>query len=107
MAAEVDADTGSDFGKLYTSCYLMPTFIAHPTAFGLQVRLRSVDQNVYLKEESEHEASDSVMRGHGLVLRLLTLMNKCFELGLEVEENARWEAFPIIWGADARLDGTA
>jgi hypothetical protein len=107
MAAEVDAATGTDFAKLYTSCYLMPTFISHPTAFGLQVRLRSADQIVYLREESEHEATDSVMRGHGLVLRLLTLMNKCFELGLEVELNARWDAFPVIWGHAARLDGTA
>ena len=98
MAAKVDADTGTDLAKLYAFYYLVPTFHAHPTAFGLESRLQKTDAGWVYKELSEPEAHDTVMRGHVLILRLLALLNNYFRLGLDAEVNARREMFSKVWG---------
>jgi len=99
MAAKVDADAGTDLSKLYASCYLVPTFQSHPTAFGLQLRLRTTDAGLVYDEVSEGTAHEMVVRGHDLVLRLLTFLNNYFQLGLDAEVKARYEMFPKIWNA--------
>lgn len=57
-------------------------------------------------ELSEHEASDAVMRGHILVLRLFKLLNRYFELGLDAEVAARRDSFSKIWGFQDELSSS-
>jgi len=97
MAQKADAATGSRLANLYTTCFLVPTFFIHPTAFGLESRSGRVEDGVVFRDISEHEAHDATMRGHGLVLRLLKLLNSYFNLGLDTQLDARWSAFPQIW----------
>lgn len=97
MAEQVDAAIGSTLVKLYAPCYLMPTALMHPTSLGLEARLERNEGSFGYKDLPEDEANDSLMRAHGLVLRLFKLMNNYFNLGLDAEVSARWEAFPKIW----------
>jgi Family of unknown function (DUF5677) len=98
MAEQVDAATGSRLAKLYTTCYLMPTGLMHPTPFGLEMRLTRIeDDNPAFNELPESVGHDSLLRAHGLVLRLFSFVNGHFTLGLEEEVEARWAAFPKIW----------
>lgn len=97
MARRADAATGLRLANLYTTCFLVPTFFIHPTAFGLESRSGRVDDGMVFREISEHEAHDATMRGHGLVLRLLKHLNSYFNLGLDTQLDARWNAFPQIW----------
>ncbi|MFZ3256273.1 MAG: DUF5677 domain-containing protein, partial [Candidatus Acidiferrales bacterium] len=97
MAQKVDADSGSNLVPLYTTCFLVPTSFIHPTAFGLESRSGTIDDRLVFKDLSEPEAHDAVMRGHGLILRLLKQQNNYFQLGLDDELAVRWEAFPPIW----------
>jgi hypothetical protein len=97
MAQKVDADSGSNLAPLYTTCFLVPTSFIHPTAFGLESRSGTIDDGLVFKDLSEPEAHDAVMRGHGLILRLLKQQNNYFQLGLDDELSLRWEAFPPIW----------
>jgi len=98
MAAKVDAISGTDLAKLYASYYLMPTYHAHPTAYGLESRLQTTDDGLAFKELSEHEATDTVMRAHILILRLFKLFNGYFQLGLDGEVGVRRDSFAEIWG---------
>jgi len=97
MAQKVDADSGSNLASLYTTCFLVPTSFIHPTAFGLESRSGTIDDGLVFKDLSEPEAHDAVMRGHGLILRLLKQQNNYFQLGLDDKLAVRWEAFPPIW----------
>jgi hypothetical protein len=97
MAQQVDEATSSSLAKLYGPCYLMPTALMHPTAFGLEARLDRNEEGFGYKDLPEDEAHDALMRAHGLILRLFKLMNSYFSLGLDSELQARWNAFPIIW----------
>ena len=75
----------------------MPTALMHPTPFGLETRLENTEAGLVYKDLPEAEAHDSLMRAHGLVLRLFELTNTYFSLGLDAELSTRWEAFPKIW----------
>jgi hypothetical protein len=97
MAEQVDAATGNGLVNLYASCYLMPTALMHPTPFGLEARLENTEAGLVYKELPESEAQDSLMRAHGIVLRLFKLMNTYFNLGLDTALSARWDVFPTIW----------
>jgi hypothetical protein len=97
MAERVDDATGTSLVKLYAPCYLMPTALMHPTTLGLEARLERIEAGFGYKDLPEAEAHDSLMRAHGLVLRLFKLMNSYFNLGLDAEVSARWEAFPKVW----------
>lgn len=98
MTEQVDAATGTRLVKLYAPCYLMPTALMHPTPFGLEMRLlRTEDQQLIFNETPEAVAHDSLMRAHGLVLRLFRFVNEYFNLALDAEVEARWAAFPRIW----------
>ncbi len=97
MAEQVDGATGTSLAKLYAPCYLMPTALMHPTPFGLETRLENTEAGLVYKDLPEAEAHDSLMRAHGLVLRLFELTNTYFSLGLDAELSTRWEAFPKIW----------
>jgi hypothetical protein len=82
----------------YADCYLLPTFHSHATAFSLESRLRQTQSGGYsFQETSEEDAWKALLLGHNLILRLLTLQNSYFELGLDAEINARYEMFPKIW----------
>lgn len=98
MAEQVDAATGTRLGKLYATCYLMSTALMHPTPFGLETRLmRTENDELVFNEMPESVAHDSLLRAHGLVLRLFSFVNDYFHLGLDAEVEARWTAFPKIW----------
>jgi hypothetical protein len=98
MASKVDAENGTDLAKLYASYYLMPTFHSHPTAYGLESRLIKTDGGWAFKQLTEHEAQDTVLRGHILVLRLFKILNRYFQLGLNSEIAARRNGFLNAWG---------
>ncbi len=98
MAEQVDTATGTHLAKLYAACYLMPTALMHPTPFGLETRLTKTENgHPVFDEMPESVAHDSLLRGHGLVLRLLSFVNDYFKLDLDQEVEARWTAFPKIW----------
>jgi hypothetical protein len=97
MAEQADAGTGTHLANLYAACYLTPTNLMHPTAFGLEMRIENPEEGLFYKDLPEGEAHDSLMRAHGLVLRLFQLMNEYFNLRLDAEVTARWDAFPKIW----------
>lgn len=94
MAEKADPNLAT----LYASCSLLPTFHHHATAFGLESRLRQTQSGGYsFVETSEEEAWKALMLGHNLILRLLTIQNSYFELGLDAEINAHYEMFSRIW----------
>ena len=99
MSQQVDtAKRSKSLENLYAPCYLMPTALMHPTPVGLELRLEKTDEGFVYNDMPEAQAHDSLLRAHGLVLRLFKLMNEYFALGLNVELDARWAAFPKIWG---------
>lgn len=62
------------------------------------MRLTTIDDdNPAFNEMPESVAHDSLMRAHGLVLRLFSFVNDYFKVGLDKEVEARWTAFPRIW----------
>jgi hypothetical protein len=90
--------TDPQLAALYGSCYLEPTFHSHATAFGLARRLYRTEDGVNsFRETSEKEARTAVLLGHNLSLRLLSLQNEHFKLGLDVQVQARVDAFLTIW----------
>jgi len=99
MAQKVDANagSGSSLRKLYATCFLIPTSFIHPTALGLELRSGRVDDGLVFRDLAEPEANKAVLRGHGIVLRLLKLQNSYFKLGLDDELAERWKAFPVVW----------
>jgi Family of unknown function (DUF5677) len=97
-AEAVDKATGTDFVALYSFCYLVPTYHAHAKASGLQMRLEKTDTGWSDKNSSEREADGAVMRGHCLLLKMFKQQNAYFNLGLDGEVRARWDAFDAIWG---------
>ncbi len=97
-AEAVDKAAGTDFVALYAFCYLVPTYHAHAKASGLQMRLEMTDTGWSDKKSSENEAHAAVMRGHCLLLKLFKQRNEYFNLGLQDEIRARWDAFDAVWG---------
>lgn len=93
MAEKADPNLAA----LYATCSLMPTFHLHATAFGLESRLRKTQRGYSFVETSEEEAWQALMLGHNLILRLLTLQNSYFGLGLDSEINACIDMFSQIW----------
>lgn len=98
MAEEVDKVTGTSLSKMYAPCYLMPTFLMHPTGLGLESRLTGTPGVQTYEEMPEAMAHDGLLRAHGMALRVLKHMNSYFDLGLGEEIAARYAAFPEIWG---------
>lgn len=98
MAEQVDEITSTSLSKLYAPCYLSPTAMTHPTALGLELRLTKADGEHIYEEMPESMAHDSLLRAHGMALRVLKHVNNYFDLGLEKEIEARYGAFPNIWG---------
>jgi uncharacterized protein DUF5677 len=96
-AEAVDRATGTDFLALYAFCYLVPTYHIHAKASGLQMRLEKTDAEWNDKDSSEREASGAVMRGHCLLLKMFKQQNSYFNLSLDNEVRARWDAFDAIW----------
>lgn len=90
------ADAG--LAELYASCYLEGTFQSHPTAYGLGRRLRELEGGGYsFNETTEKEARRAVLLAHNLILRLVSLENEYFGLGLQSEIEERLKMFPRVW----------
>ena len=81
----------------YATCYLQPTFLTHATPTGLDFRVRFIDGGFEYKHLSEAEAHGAVMRGHFLMLGVLTHLDTYFDIGSGEEVRSRFEAFDPIW----------
>ncbi len=98
-AKQVDEATGTSLLNLYGPCYQTPTAVMHATPLGLEMRLTEPeDGKQSYNEAPEMVAHDSLLRAHGLVLRLFKHLNGYFALGLDAEVERRWIVFPTIWG---------
>ena len=86
----------------YTTCYLQPTFLGHATPTGLDFRVRFIEGGWEYKHLSEPEAHGAVMRGHFLMLGVLSHLNAYFEIGRDDEVRNRFEAFDPIWSEDSQ-----
>jgi hypothetical protein len=97
-AKQVDEATGTSLLNLYGPCYQTPTAVMHATPLGLEMRLKeTAGGNHIYNEMPETVAHDSLLRAHGLVLRLFKHLNGYFALGLDGDVESRWLAFPKIW----------
>jgi len=81
----------------YATCYLQPTYLIHATPTGLDFRVRFIEGGWEYKHLSEPEAHGAVMRGHFLMLAVLSHLNVYFEIGRDDEVRSRFEAFNPIW----------
>jgi hypothetical protein len=93
MAEKADKQLGAS----YANCYLIPTYHSHPTALGLESRLKFTEDGFTFRDTTERETRKAVLYGHGRLLRLLRQQNDYFQLGLDAEIDAQDEAFVRIW----------
>jgi hypothetical protein len=84
----------------YATCYLNPTYLTHATPTGLDFRVRSSEEGFEYKHLSEPEAHGAVMRGHFLMLGVLSHLNEHFKIGRDDEVKKRFDAFDPIWAKD-------
>lgn len=90
-------NTDVNLEVLYASCYLHPLCHSHATAFGMECHIVETEEMVTYRDSSPEEAREACMLAHNLVLRLLSLQNENFQLGLDDEIKARSERFGEIW----------
>jgi hypothetical protein len=83
---------------LYASCYLQPLCHSHATAFGMECHIVETEEMVTYRDSSPEEARQACHLAHNLILRLVSLQNENFRLGLDDEIKARIEKFSKIWG---------
>ncbi len=88
---------GPYFKEIYAPCYLIPTFVTHPTALGLESRFRGTETGFIYRDRTVREAHKAALHGHALMLRLLSHQNDYFQLGLEDEISSLYEGFPAVW----------
>ncbi len=81
----------------YTTCYLQPTLLSHATPTGLDFRVRILEDGWEYKLLSEPEAHGAVMRGHFLMLGVLSHLNAYFDIKRDDDVKSRFEAFDPIW----------
>lgn len=89
--------TDPNLAVLYASCYLQPLCHSHATAFGMECHLMETEEMVTYRDTSPEEAQQACILAHNLVLRLITLQNDYFRLGLDAEIKIRMERFSAIW----------
>jgi hypothetical protein len=93
MAEEVD----KELSDAYTACFLIPTKLIHPTATGLNFRVRFTDQGMEYKTLSEPEASAALLRGHWLIIKMLIHLNAHFGLAQAADVQNRLDQFHSVW----------
>jgi hypothetical protein len=93
MAEEVD----KELFDAYTACFLIPTKLIHPTATGLNFRVRFTDQGMEYKTLSEPEASAALLRGHWLIIKMLIHLNAHFGLAQAADVENRLDQFHSVW----------
>src|SRR5579872_4928006 len=81
----------------YTTCYLQPTLLSHATPTGLDLRVRITEGGWEYKLLSEPEAHGAVMRGHFLMLGVMSHLNAYFDIKRDEDVKNRFEAFDPIW----------
>jgi hypothetical protein len=89
--------TDPNLAVLYAPCYLQTTCHIHATGLGLELRLMEVGDTVTFREDSSAEAQQALLLGHNLILRMLTLQNNYFHLGLGDDITARADKFAEVW----------
>jgi hypothetical protein len=98
-------NTDAGLAVLYASCYLEPTCHSHATSYGIERRLRETGEGHQYRDLSEEEAVHAVLLGHNLILRVLTLQDSHFHLGIAGEIKSRVDAFAQVWGKDKKEEG--
>jgi len=93
MAKAVDPS----LAVLYPPFYLEGTMQAHANMFGIERRLFCKDGAISYKETSEDEARFAVHLGHHLMIRVLVMQNKYFNLGHDEDVQRRADAFVAVW----------
>ena len=93
MAEEVD----KELFEAYTACFLIPTKLIHPTATGLNFRVRFTDRGMEYKTLSEPEASAALLRGHWLIIKMLIHLNAHFGLVQAADVQNRLDQFHSVW----------
>ena len=96
MAEKVDPQLVS----LYAEAYLTGTFLLHPTAHGISARVSHSEQGFMFRDTTEDEATHALIIGHQLILRLLTMQDGYFGLGLSAEVKERTNAYFKVWKRD-------
>jgi hypothetical protein len=96
MADDVDRN----LSVLYSSCFLLPTFLAHTTAAAVVSRTRidsGTGRLAYDKDAQKKMARSALVGAHNLLLRSLDIVNDYFKLGLDAEISDRCKDFMQAW----------
>jgi hypothetical protein len=84
----------------YPQFYLDGTAQSHANMFGIERRLiRKEGGGITYKDTSEEEARFAVHLGHHLMVRLLAMRNRYFDLGIDEEVKKRIDGFVAVWGS--------
>ncbi len=100
MAREVDPA----LEELYGVIYLEGANQAHANSMGMERRLEEIEGGYRYKGLSEEEASVAVRYAHHLILKLLTMQNEYFNLGLDETIQKRVAMFREVWRPGSRSD---
>ena len=96
MAEKIDMS----LKRLYGPCHLEPTIHIHASAFGMERRLRQLPGGGFRYNDDDYrpQARRALIFGHQLLLRILSLQNTRFQLGMDDEVQECLMAFQEIWG---------
>jgi hypothetical protein len=100
MAREV----APELADLYGIIYLEGTNQAHANSLGMERRLQDMDGRFMYKSLSEEEAALALHFAHRLLLKLLAMQNKYFDLNLDEAIEERVAIFRQIWPAGTRFN---
>jgi hypothetical protein len=89
-----------EMAVFYPQFYLEGTAQSHANMFGIERRLIRKEGGFTYKETSVEEARFAVHLGHHLMVRLLSMQNRYFGLGLSDEVQERSDAFVTVWGSN-------
>jgi hypothetical protein len=97
--------------KLYFACYLEPTAHSHATMFGVVDRLQRTETGFgdgvnAFRRGYEEEARRAVLLAHIVLLRLLWIEDRHFQLGLKDDIEARLDVFSRTWKIDDLVNST-
>lgn len=103
MAEIVNPDLS--FGKWYSSCYLVPTAHAHANPMGLEARIIVDDQGALYRDISEPEAHQAAIRGHGLAVSAMKLLDQSFDLEMAADVMNQEKRFMEVWLPASEIAG--
>ena len=96
MADDVDPN----LSLLYTSAFLLPTFLAHTTAASVMSRMKinpETDRFGYNPEAQRKVARAALIGAHSLLLQSFAIVNDYFKLGLDSDIHQCASDFQFAW----------